>query len=176
MFFSFIVFTIIEIRGKYNKCRKGDIYYLFKGAIVIMIFITTFCYHIALAPQFEFDMGFVETTDLYNKVANTIVHSITPGLIILDYFLFDEKGNFKIYYPFLWLIFPCDYVLYVYIYSSQGGNFYNIGGSKQFAYFFLDYIQIGVCGVIKWIIIITIGILIASYAFIIVDKILKRNN
>lgn len=176
MFFSFIVFTIIEIRGKYNKCRKGDIYYLFKGAIVIMIFITTFCYNIALAPQFEFDMGFVKTTDLYNKVANAIVHSIAPGLIILDYFLFDEKGNFKMYYPFLWLFFPFDYVLYVYIYSSQGGNFYNIGGSNQFAYFFLDYIQIGVCGVIKWIIIITIGILIASYAFIIVDKILKRNN
>ena len=169
-FFSFVVFFVIEILEKYYKCKKGDIYYLFKGAIVIMIFITTFCYHIALAPQFQFDMGFKNTSDIYNKIANCIVHTIAPSLVILDYFLFDEKGRFKKFYPFLWLIFPYNYMLYVYMYASYGGKFYNIGGSDRFAYFFLDYVKIGINGVIKWLIIITLGILLASYMLVWIDK------
>ena len=173
-FFAFIIFSVIEIREKYDKCKKGDVYYLFKGAIVIMIFITMFCYHIALAPQFEFDMGLKNTTDMYNKIANSIVHTIAPSLVILDYFLFDEKGWFKKFYPFLWLCFPYNYILYVYMYASQGGSFYNIGGSNRFAYFFLDYEEIGVNGVIKWLIIITLGILIASYLLVLIDKILVK--
>lgn len=169
-FFAFVSFSVIEIREKYNKCKKGDVYYVFKGAIVIMIFITTFCYHIALASKFEFDMGLNNTSDMYDKIANSIVHTIAPILVILDYFLFDEKGWFKNFYPFIWLFYPYNYVLYVYMYASHGGSFYNIGGSSRFAYFFLDYVEIGVNGVVKWIIIMTIGILIASYMLVLIDK------
>ena len=170
-FVAFVIYIVLEIR---RKDEKGDIYYLIKGAIVIMIFITAFCYHIALAPQFEFDMGLKNTTDMYNKIANSIVHTFAPCLVILDYFLFDEKGNFKRYYPFLWLCFPYNYVLYVYMYASQGGSFYSIGGSNRFAYFFLDYVEIGMSGVIKWIIIMTLGILIVSYLLVVIDQILEK--
>ena len=173
-FFAFVTFSIIELRQKNSKCIKGDVYYLVKGAIVIMICITTVCYHIALAPQFEFDMGLKNTTDMYNMIANFIVHTLSPGLVILDYFLFDEKGWFKKYYPIIWICLPYNYVLYVYLYASQGGSFYNIGGSDQFGYFFLDYIKLGVFGVVKWIIIITLGILIVSYLLIIIDQILGK--
>lgn len=175
-FIAFVTYTVIEIREKSGKCIKGDMYYFVKGAVVIMIFITTFCYHIALAPQFDFDMGFKQTTDIYNKIANFFVHTLSPCLVILDYFLFDEKGNFKKYYPFLWLCFPLNYVLYVYIYASQGGTFYNIGGSQRFAYFFLDYIEIGVSGVIYWIIGMILGILLASYMLVIIDRILGKRS
>ena len=173
-FIAFICYIMMEIRGKYKECKIGEIYYLVKGAIVIMIFITAFCYHIALAPQFEFDMGLKNTTDMYNKIANSIVHTFAPCLVILDYFLFDEKGKFKRYYPFLWLCFPYNYVLYVYMYASQGGSFYSIGGSNRFAYFFLDYVEIGMSGVIKWIIIMTLGILIVSYLLVVIDQILEK--
>ena len=173
-FFAFATYIIIEFREKYNKCKKGDIYYFFKGAMVIMIFITTVCYHIALSPQFEFDMGLKNTTDMYNNIANLIVHTIAPCLVILDYFLFEEKGNFKMCYPFLWLCIPFNYVLYVYVYASYGGTFYSIGGSEKFAYFFLDYIQIGINGVIKWMIVLTLGILIVSHLLVVVDRLLAK--
>ena len=139
-----------------------------------MIFVTTFCYHVALAPQFSFDMGFVKTTDLYNKIANSLVHTLSPCLVILDYFLFDEKGNLKKYYPFLWLICPFNYVFFVYMYAAKGGTFYGIGGSQRFGYFFLDYVEIGITGVVKWIIVMTLGILMASYLLIAIDKILEK--
>lgn len=175
-FIAFAIYTVIELRESYCKCTKGDIYYLSKGAVVIMIFITTCCYHVALAPQFSFDMGFVYTTDLYNKIANFFVHTLSPCLVMLDYFLFDEKGNFKKFYPFLWLTFPLNYVFYVYIYAAQGGTFYGIGGSQRFAYFFLDYIELGVTGVAKWIIVMTLGVLIVSYILVTIDKILAKKN
>lgn len=175
-FIAFVIYTVIELRESHCKCTKGDIYYLSKGAVVIMIFITTFCYHVALAPQFSFDMGFVYTTDLYNKIANFFVHTLSPCLVMLDYFLFDEKGNFKKFYPFLWLTFPLNYVFYVYMYAAQGGTFYGIGGSQRFAYFFLDYVELGVTGVAKWIIVMTLGVLIVSYILVTIDKILAKKN
>ena len=108
------------------------------------------------------------------QFANFLVHTFSPLLVIVDYFLFDEKGNFKYFYPFIWLILPLNYIVYVYTYSSMGGKFYSIGGSRQFAYFFLDYEKIGYMGVLKWIIIIAAFILIIGLVFVVLDKFLAR--
>lgn len=167
-FIAFISYSAMEIRNINKKCKKGDIYYLIKGAMIIMIFITALFYHIALVP-----VGFtmeLDKTFIVKRIANFFVHTISPCLVILDYFLFDKKGKFKGYYPFLWLFFPFNYVIYVYFYASQGGTFYNIGGSNKFAYFFLDYIEIGIWGVVKWIIFMTIGILLVSYIVVVIDR------
>lgn len=170
---AFVYFTIMEIRDKDGKYRRSDVYSLFKGAIVIMIFVTFFCYNIALAP-FGFDMESLHRKLLIKKISNFFVHFCSPGMVILDYFLFDEKGNFKKYYPFFWLFFPTNYVMYVYWYAAHGGTFFGIGGSKRFAYFFLDYIELGVVGVAKWILLMLMGILFVSYVLILIDKILGK--
>ena len=170
---AFICYSINEIRDKSGSYRKSDIYYLVKGALIIMIFITTFFYHIALSP-FGFNMDLNPKDLIIKKIANFFVHSISPVLVILDYFFFDEKGKFKMYYPFLWLFLPFNYVMYVYFYASLGGTFFGVGGSKQFAYFFLDYIELGILSVIKWLIIMALVILLISYILIIIDRILKK--
>ena len=90
--------------------------------------------------------------------------------------MFDEKGHFKYYYPFIWLIQPLNYIVYVYTYSRLGGTFYNIGGSKKFAYFFLDYNELGYLGVIKWLIGIGMIILILSEFIVVIDKKCAREN
>lgn len=172
-FIAFVCYTIMEARDKIGNYKKNDIYYLIKGSIVIMIFITGFCYHITLS-NLGFDMEPLELDFMFKKIANFFVHTCSPFLVILDYFLFDEKGNFKLYYPFLWLSFPINYVFYVYFYSAQGGTFYGVGGSEKFAYFFLDYIEIGINGVAKWLTIIILGILLFSYVLVIVDKMLAK--
>ena len=103
-------------------------------------------------------------------LANMLVHEISPTLVILDYFIFDCKGKFKWFYPFFWLFIPFFYVIYVYIYHLCGGRFFSIGGSRDFAYVFLDYNQIGYIGVAKFLIAMTIFILAISYLLVLIDK------
>lgn len=162
-FLFFLVFEIIK------KQYKNDMYYLLKGALVIAIAIAAIIYHIALAPVgFEMDRL---VKSINNKVlANFLVHTFSPILVILDYIIFDEKGHFKYFYPFIWLIQPLNYVVYVYTYSSLGGTFYSIGGSKQFAYFFLDYNKLGYTGVVKWLIAIGTAILMIAEMLVFADK------
>ena len=169
---AFVVIIWLEVL---KKKYKTELYYLIKGALIISIAITAIMYHIALSPKgFEMD-SLIKSIN--NKVlANLLVHTISPILVILDYVMLDEKGHFKYYYPFIWIIQPLNYIVYVYTYSKLGGTFYNIGGSKKFAYFFLDYNELGYLGVIKWIIIIGSMILLVSEILVIIDKKCKWNS
>lgn len=163
---------IIAMMSK-NNYRTNNIYYLLKGGTIMAILITGITYQIALAPNnFYMDISYTMRTERY--WANLLVHVISPILVLLDYVLFDEKGNFKYYYPIIWLFLPLSYVIYVYSYSARGGSFYGIGGSREFAYIFLDYNKIGYSGVFKSIIIIAILILLVSYLFVFLDRKLKR--
>lgn len=164
VFFSILI--VLEIRG---KRYKNNIYYLLKGAIIVAIAITAIVYRIALAPV-GFQMDNLQSAVSNKIVADFLVHTLSPILVVLDYFLFDRKGKFKWYYPFIWIIIPSNYALYVYTYSTNGGTFFSIGGSKKFGYFFLDYIELGISGVAKWLIVIFLGILMISYMLILIDK------
>ena len=168
---AFIVIIILEIK---KKNYKSEMYYLVKGALIMSIAITSMIYHIALAPG-GFSMDSL-TNSINNKfLANFLVHTLSPILVILDYLIFDEKGHFKWYYPFIWLIQPLNYIVYVYTYSKLGGKFYSIGGSKKFAYFFLDYDQLGYIGVVKWLLFIGGGILLIAELLVFCDnKMSKR--
>lgn len=162
---------IIAIMSKNNY--RTSIYYLLKGDSTMAILITGITYQIALAPNnFYMDVSYAIQTERY--WANLLVHIVSPILVLLDYVLFDEKGNFKYYYPIIWLFLPLGYVIYVYSYSARGGSFYGIGGSREFAYIFLDYNQIGYAGVFKSIMIIAIVILLVSYIFVFLDRKVKH--
>lgn len=173
---AFICYTVMEVRDKEVSYRKNsDVYFLVKGAIVMGILITFVSYHIALAP-IGFNMESLHKHTLIKKIANFFVHTCSPLMVICDYFLFDVKGRFKRYYPFLWLLFPANYVCYVYTYSAHGGDFFGIGGSKEFAYFFLDYHTIGIGGVIKWLVFMTACALAVAYLLVYIDHMLAKKS
>lgn len=171
---TFACVIYMEFRKKDYK--SSEMYYLIKGAITIAILITGITYLVALVPS-GFQMDFQQERLVANKtISNLFVHVISPILVVLDYFLFDEKGHFKNYYPFIWLFIPFDYLLYVYTYGLSGGMFFNIGGSKKFAYFFLDYEKIGYIGVAKWLVLIVFCIILLSYLLVYFDKKMRDKN
>lgn len=167
---GFYCFLYLEIKQE----EKTDMYYLIKGAIVIAIFITAVVYGSALAPT-AFVMDTVQKSFAKKRIASLFVHLFSPTLVISDYFFFDKKGKFKSYYPFFWLIIPLNYVCYVYMYHSLGGKFFGVGGSKHFAYFFLDYEKIGYLGVAKWILLMSTAIVFVSYLLVFIDSMLGKN-
>ena len=149
--------------------RSDSKYYCLKGAIVIAISITAITYQVALAPNgFQMDISYTMRPERY--WANIFVHIISPIMVIGDYLLFDEKGNLKYSYPFIWLGIPWGYVIYVYIYHALGGRFFGIGGSREYAYKFLDYKQIGYLGVIKWILVFMVAIFVLSNVLVFFDR------
>lgn len=168
---AFILFLIGDFK-QYNY-RESDLYYAMKGMIVITILVTCIVYATTLLPK-GFSMN-VESEGIAKQIGNLLVHFISPILVLIDYFLWDEKGNFKFFYPIIWLFFPIQYVCYVYLHKAGGGHFYSIGGSRDFGYFFLDYREIGVKGVIGWISVIVLGIILVGYILVGIDKRLAKN-
>ena len=160
------VFVSINLHKDY---RSSNVYYLLKGGVMIAILVTAITYQVALVPS-KFNMDVAYTTNTNRVWANLFVHKISPILVTADYILFDIKGRFKYYYPIIWLFIPLSYVIYVYLYNAMGGSFYGIGGSREFAYKFLDYKQIGYIGVIKSIVIIALLILLLSYIVVFLDR------
>lgn len=165
---TFIIFIINDISG--TEYKKSNTYFIIKGAITITILLTLSVYLMSLVPN---NLPMYEKSGIClnkKKIANLFVHIISPILVIMDYFLFDEKGYFKLYYPIIWLFLPILYLQYVYIYNAIGGSFYNLGGSNEFGYFFLDYKKIGVINVVGWIISLSLFVLLISYLLIYIDK------
>lgn len=159
-----VLFTIADIvRIQY---RTGNLYYLIKGEMIISVILMMLVYIVALMPR-QFSMYSFHTN---NEVANILVHIISPMLVIGDYLFFDEKGNFKLKYPIVWISVPLYYVVYVYVYSANGGEFYNIGGSRKYAYMFLDfeangYLKTGIC-----IAVIAIAVILLGYILVLLDR------
>ena len=160
------IMVMIVLKKDYRSDNK---YYILKGAVVMAILVTAIAYQVALAPNgFQMDISYTMRPERY--WANLFVHVISPMLVLLDYVLFDPKGNLKYKYPFIWLCIPWGYVIYVYIYNALGGRFFGIGGSREYAYKFLDYKQIGYLGVIKWILVFTIAIFVLSNILVFLDR------
>lgn len=166
--FGFIAFQLADILQL--NYRENDIYYVIKGIITIAIIVTGLVYVIALLPNNMPMYTITRYGRTLKAVGNILVHIISPILVALDYFLFDQKGKFKYYYPFIWLCFPLIYIIYVFAYRAIGGRFFSIGGSREFGYFFLDYTQIGITKVILSITCITIGIIGLGFFWVWIDK------
>lgn len=163
-FLVYLFFLIADIIGYNYQIKKW--YPFLKGAVMITISVTAIIYLGVLVPN-DLPMYTVSFRGITGKkIGNLLVHAVSPALIIGDYY-FDEKGRFKCWYPFVWLSFPVLYLGFVY---SGKGKFYSIGGSREFAYFFLDYKLIGLKAVCLWIIAIAIGMVVLGYVLVILDK------
>lgn len=153
--------------------EKTNAYHILKGATVMIIMLTFIVYTVSLQPN-DFFMDVKTSSSNIFRFSNIFVHFLTPIMVFLDYALFDEKGYYKKCYAFFWIIFPALYPIYVYTYSHFGGRFFSVGGSKKYAYFFLDIDKIGIIGVLSYMLIFIACYLAISLLVIKVDKGLGR--
>lgn len=136
----------------------------FKGAITMMITVTFLIYHFVLLPQ-----SFTMTSDYDSfSMADILVHYYTPIMVILDWILFDEKDRYKWYDPFIWLIIPYSYFIYVIIRAEVGGVLTAIG--SRYPYYFIDIDAIGVTNVLWNVIILSCVFLFLGYIIYVVNK------
>ena len=123
-----------------------------KGALVMAMAITGITFHLVLAAG-DFSMG---PTQL---ITNHLLHTAAPLLTVLDWLLFDEKGRYRWFEPFLWGIFPSAYFVYTMIRARVSSfRFYN---GSPYPYAFMDVDALG-WGKVLLIFLLGIGRVIAE--------------
>lgn len=136
-----------------------------KGAVTLAITVTMTIYWLVLVPA-GFVMG--EGSTMW---ANLIVHLIVPVLVILDWLLFDKKGEVTKLDPLWWLIIPLCYYCFTVI-----GYFLNVTyiDGSHYPYFFIDSELLGWGTVGINIIVLVIAFLIMGYFVYFIDNRLGR--
>ncbi len=164
-----VFFFIYAIKMLLNfKKDKHNYYPRIKGCITVAISITGIVYNFILRPF----MTSVEGVMDLNSIGNYIVHIVIPLMVILDYILFDEKGIYTKKEPFIWLILPFLYFVFICIRAKLAKPFTYT--NSNYPYFFLDIDAFGLPKIIINIVIAIISILILGYLYVFLDKLLNR--
>ncbi len=136
-----------------------------KGGVLISIMITFIVYHTLLAPFFDYNPPFLN---------NFLVHTFTPLLVLLDYFLFDPKGKLEYKSIPFWLLVPIFYFIYANIYALLGGVFEYEDSVSRYPYFFMNPDSIGWLGVIFYVLGISVFVSLISTGYVYLDKLIVK--
>lgn len=164
----FIFLLIVNVRRDKVKHAVRLIASRGEGAVVFCITVTMLIYNFVLAP-IQFSMG---NGDKVYSISNLLVHYIVPTLVILDWLLFDAKGVFKKYDPFLWIIIPYLYFIYIVIRAQFAGVI--PGTSSSYPYRFINADLLGWDRVFVNVGVLTLIFLAIGYLFYFIDWLSSR--
>jgi len=144
-----------------------------KGAVTMMITLTFVVFAILLQP-FMFTMTQGMDLGFRFHFSNILLHYITPLFVLFDWLLFDKKFQHRRFEPFLWLIIPYAYLIFVMIRAEVIGS--EIAGmGSRYPYFFLDTDIFGWGGTALWVLGITIFFTALGYGLVALDRIVRHN-
>ena len=95
------------------------------------------------------------------KLADFILHYVTPVLVLLFWLVFAKKGTLRNSDPLLWVIYPLAYAVYA---LARGAV------ENKYAYPFIDVAQIGWLQAAINILLMTLSFLVAGFAIIWLDR------
>jgi hypothetical protein len=129
------------------------------------ITVTMLVFHLLLAPTIEPGGEYV-----VNGLPDLFVHTITPILTIVHWFLYSKKGAMKATDPLFTVLQPLDYLLYIVFYNLLGGRFTWNDVQSPYPYFFLNLEVYGWTGVLMWSVILLLMYLVLGFLFYFIDS------
>ena len=129
------------------------------------ILLTFFIFNFMLAGEREPELNFY--------INSVLFHLILPIMYLIDWILFYEHKKVKWYYPLVSVSFPVIYATFIFIRAWILD--FNPEAPYIYPYFFLNLEELGIGGVIKWIIILSLVFIVIGYVIFGLDKILKKN-
>lgn len=135
-----------------------------RGMAMLSIIVTMLVAHTMLRFMFEMTgaMGF----------SAQALHTIVPLLFVLNWLLFDSKGNFKKWSPLLWLVPAYVYFGYALI-AAQIGDGIGCNGSR-YPYPFLDIDANGLSTVLLTVLVLTVFFIALGYGIYFLDRAMGR--
>lgn len=150
---AILVFFIVQLIYDIFGFKKSSKFYIIKLILLINITITMFAFEFVVRPYINMQTGYTAM-----NIRDTFVHVVVPVLTILDYIVFDEKGNFNFEYIKYAVISPILYLIFVTVYGNFGGRFTAFGNVSKYPYIFMDFDSLGKFAII--------GCIIAILAFL----------
>lgn len=145
---------------------------LIRGAVTMCISITGLVYHFMLNGMMEAGSSQVTASML---VSNILLHYVVPCMVVLDYFLFAPKGQYKSLYPLAWLVLPYAYLGFAMVRAEVSPmRFSGFGGDSRYPYPFLDVDLIGWDKVILIVLALTAAITALGYLSFVLDRLLGK--
>ncbi|PRB70390.1 Pr6Pr family membrane protein [Arthrobacter sp. MYb213] len=137
------------------------------AAVTMSITVTLLIYVLVLAPS-----DFVQSGDYVPfSLTDTLVHVVTPALLILDWLFFVPKGTLRPRDPALWLLIPLVYVIFALVAGGLGAEFFP---AVHYPYPFMDVSQHGYPRVIVNALFMGVALLIVGYLLLLIDRLLAR--
>lgn len=111
--------------------------------------------------------GMFDSMEPLQKVGIFLLHDVTPIATVLDWLLFDEKGNTTKQMPLFSTIFPYTYLAFIFITAP-------FTSTMQYPYPFIDVPTLGVPLVILNCIGLSILFILVGYLGVWIDRKLKK--
>ena len=108
------------------------------------------------------------------RIASISFHVVLPIMYVFDWILFYEHKKVKWFYPLASIVFPALYVTFVFIRAAIHN--FNPEVPYLYPYFFLNLDNLGVSGVVKWVLILLVLFIALGYIFYGIDKIVNLKN
>jgi hypothetical protein len=166
MFAALIVKTAADLK---NDGASGRCSYFERLSAVAMLSITVtlIVFWLILAPVLKGGMGLLSFTNMQ-------VHTITPLLMVFDYFCFAAPGKLKKHDPWFFAIIPLGYFAQSTAIGLLGYKFKSpYRAPTRFPYFFLDFDMIG-GRVFIYVLALTVFFMALAYLLLWFDR--KRGN
>ena len=164
----FVYFAVLVVaqRKKENP--------LVKGSVTMCIAVTGIVYHFLLDGMMEANAASVSPV---LDAGNFLVHTVVPVMVVLDYFLFFPKGQYKSLHPIAWLVFPYLYFGFIWLRAEISDSLFSgFGGAKsRYPYPFLDVDLYGWDKVLLIVLGITVAFLALGYIAYVLDRLLGKN-
>lgn len=139
-----------------------------KGAVTFCITVTLLIYNFILAPV-QFSMG---NGAVVYSVGNILVHYVVPVMVVLDWLMFDKKGAWRIYDPFLWLGIPYAYFLFAIVRAQVRGLI--PGTQSRYPYEFIDIDRYGWQEVGVHVVKLTLIFLLIGFLYVCIDHLFAK--
>lgn len=150
--------TIIDVIIKNENEGYNTHLIKIKGIATLCITVTGLVYAFTLADY---------TSKSNYTFQNLSQHYFIPIMVVLDYFLFDEKGHIKWYTPLIWVGCALTYLPYIFIRALILGPNTSL---VRYPYFFLDVDKLGVSGVALWCVGLVVFFSLLAYLNYFYDK------
>ncbi len=164
--FLYFAVLVVAQRKKENP--------LLKGSVTMCIAVTGLVYHFMLNGVMEANAEKVSPVLL---AGNILVHYVVPAMVVLDYFLFFPKGQYKSLHLIAWLVLPYLYFGFALLRAEiSDTRFSGFGGAQsRYPYPFMDVDLYGWDKVLLIVLGITVAFLALGYIAYVIDRLLGKS-
>ena len=157
MFITLINTAKCANKGESGYCTTAP---AFNFMCVIMIMFTFLVYNILLS-------GDSTVVQYFTSLNNMLLHVILPIMFILNFALFYERKSIKWFYPFLSMVMPLIYVVFIVIRAAilKGAT-----NTVLYPYFFLNIDDLGWGGFFVWVSVLLVIFIVIGYVLFALDN------